>query len=209
MCVDRQSPLGGEAEHFNHLQSSRPRRVLDAHSHCQAAGVKLRAQAFEYCLNLFRRRGLVRRRPALRQNLGDAGVSLKFAPQGCAEHLGSRGRVAGRRTVVDQRAALFGFQELCDVGNADFQLQSGGDAVEGLNLLALQLLAVLMQVDEARSHDEPADMNHTSSGQRLRRDADNFSALNANVPYGIQADFRIHNPAAFQHQVVLLRCHNR
>src|SRR6266567_6006696 len=58
MGVDRQSPLGGETEHVEHLQPRCPRRVLESHANGQGASVKLRAQALPYALNLFGRGGL-------------------------------------------------------------------------------------------------------------------------------------------------------
>ena len=102
-------------------------------------------------------------------------MSLKVRPQGRAEHQGSRRDMAGRRAVVDQRAAFFGFQELCDIGHPDFQFQRRGYAVERLDALAFRFLAVLVQVNESRSDHEAAGMDDPSPGQRLGRDAGDLS----------------------------------
>ncbi len=109
---------------------------------------------------------------------------------------------------MNQRVALFRFQELSDVGRADFQFERRGYAVERLHALALHLLAVLVQVNESGSDHQPAGMDDAASAQRLGRDADDLSVADADVAHSIQAGFGIHDTSAFEHQIVLLCGHN-
>jgi hypothetical protein len=124
-----------------------------------------------------------------------------------SEYQGSRCHVARRGTVVNQRAALFSFQEPSHVGRTDFQLQSRGNTVERLDALACKLLAVLMQVNESRSDNEPAGMNDATAAQRLGRYAGNPAIADADVAHGIRACFGIHDLSAFEHNIKLLRGH--
>ena len=78
-----------------------------------------------------------------------------------------------------------------------------------LDALAFQVLAVLVQIDESRRDHKPADMNDAPSVKRLRRDAGNLSIANADVANGIQTGFGIHDASAFEHEIVLLRRHDR
>ena len=73
------------------------------------------------------------------------------------EHVQARGGPAGREPVVD-RAALGGRPVVRgrDRMHPRLQLQRGGDAVERLQALAGDVVAMAVQVDEARCDDEPA-----------------------------------------------------
>src|SRR5271169_131696 len=154
--VDRHSPLGGETEHVNHLQSSGSGSVLDSHSNGQAAGVQLRAQALADSLDLLGGGGLVGRWAALGQDFAGGKRG--------SEYQGSRRGVAGGGAVVNQRVAFLGFQELGYVGHADFQFERGGDTVKRLDALAGEVLAVLMQIDESGSDHQAAGMDDAPSG---------------------------------------------
>jgi hypothetical protein len=87
--------------------------------------------------------------------------------------------MAGRAAVVNERVTLFRFQELRDIGRADFQFERCGYAVERFHALALYLLAVLVKINESWSYYQPAGMNNPVSAQRLGRDADNLSVTDA------------------------------
>jgi hypothetical protein len=121
-----------------------------------------------------------------------------------SEYQSARRSVAGGGAVVNQRVAFFGFQELGDVGHADFQFERGSDAVERLDALAGEFLAVLVQIDKAGSDNQAAGMNDAASEECLGRDADYLSVADADVPHGIEAGFGIHDASAFEHKIILL-----
>jgi hypothetical protein len=100
--------------------------------------------------------------------------------------------------------AFFRFQELGDIGHADFQFKRGGDAVKRLHPLTGELLAVLVKVNKAGSDYQAAGMDDAPSAQRLGRDSDNLSVADADVAHRIRAGFRIHDASAFKHKIVLL-----
>jgi len=52
--------------------------------------------------------------------------------------------MAGGGAVINQRAAFLAFQELRNIGHADFQFECRGHAVKRLDALACQILSVLM-----------------------------------------------------------------
>ena len=82
------------------------------------------------------------------------------------------------------------------------------DAIKRLDALAGEVLAVLVQVNESGSDHQPAGMDNTAAAQRLGRDADNLSVADADVAHGIHAGLGIHDPSAFEHEIVLLCGHN-
>ena len=91
------------------------------------------------------------------------------------------------------------------IGGANFQFQRGGYTVEGLDALAFRILAVLMQIDKAGRDDKTAGVNDTASGERLSRDARDFSATDADTAYPINAGFGVHDSSALDYDIVLLR----
>jgi hypothetical protein len=74
-----------------------------------------------------------------------------------------------------------------------------------LDALALQVLGVLVEIDESGSDDETAGVNDAPSAQRLGGDAGDLAVADADVAHGIQASFGIHDAAALEHKIVLLR----
>ena len=62
--------------------------------------------------------------------------------------------------------AVLGFEELGDIGGANFHFQSGSYAVEGFDALAGEPLTVLVQVNEAGGHHEAGDVDRTAPAQR-------------------------------------------
>src|ERR1700675_4864613 len=168
MSVDRQFPLSRKTEHLNHFESGGSRRVLDAHAYSQAASIQLRTQARAYGVDLLWRCGLVCGRPALGQNFGNTRMgSGGSGRQWSAEHLSTSSHMARRRAVMDQRVAFLGLQELGDVRGPDFQIQCCRYSVQSLEALTLQLLAVLVQIDEAGSDHETFDPKYAPSLERL------------------------------------------
>ena len=105
---------------------------------------------------------------------------------------------------MNQRVAVFGFEEFGDIGDADFHFQSGGYAVEGLDALAGEPLAVLVQVNESGSHHQASDVDRTAPAQRSRGDAGDLAIADADVAHRVERGFGIDDAAAFQHEIVLL-----
>jgi hypothetical protein len=193
--IDRHAPLGSDAKHVNHFQPGCSRCVLNAHANGQAAGVKFRAQTILYLRDLLGSRRLIGGGTALGQDVSGR--------QRISEYQSPRSHMACRSAVMNQRVAFFAFQKLRDIRCADFQFQRHGHAVKRFNALALQVLRVLMQIDEARRHYQSVGVNHPASTQRLGRDADNLFIANPDVAHRIQASFGVHNAPIFQHQIEL------
>jgi hypothetical protein len=101
----------------------------------------------------------------------------------------------------------FGLQELSNVRHADFHFERRGDSIQRLDTLACQVLAMLMQINKAGSDYQTAGANDAPAAQRLGRDANNLAIANANVAHCIHTRFWIHDPAAFEHKIVLLCGH--
>src|SRR6266536_1287411 len=91
-----------------------------------------------------------------------------------------------------------------DVRGAYFHFESSGHAVEGLHSLAGQILAVLVQVDEAGSNDEATRVNDVSPTEWGGGDAGDLSVANAYVPHSVQRSLGVDEAAAFQDEIVLL-----
>ena len=101
--------------------------------------------------------------------------------------------------------ALFGIQKLSDVGRANFHFQRRRYAVERFDALAVEFLAVLVQIDEAGSDDEAGGVDDAASAERGGGDAGDFSIADADVADGVEGGFGVHDAAAFEHEIVLLR----
>ena len=203
--IDRQLALRGHAEHVDHFESGRARCVLNAHADAECAGVEFVAQALLYLLDLLGRCWFIRCRSALGQDLGNAGTRVNHARiQRCTEDQRPRRGMAGGCAVVDQRVPFLGREKLSDVGRADFHFQRRGHAVERLHALALDLLAVLMQIDEAGSDDQSRRVDDAAAGEWFGGDARDLSVADADVAYGVEAGLGVHDAAAFEDEVVLL-----
>ena len=208
--VNRHPPLGSETEYFNHFQSRCSRCVLDSHPNGQSAGVQLRAQLLLHAFDLFRCSVLIGGGATFWEDLRDAGVNFfSTSRQRRAEDLSACSHMAGRRSVVDQRMAVLHFQKLGNVRHADFQLQCSGDTVKRLDALAFQVLAVLVQIDEARSDDEAAGGDNPLAAQGVGGDARDLSTVDAYIADGVETAFGIKNATAFDDEVILLRERNR
>ncbi len=92
-----------------------------------------------------------------------------------------------------------------DIGSPDFHFQRRGYTVERLDALAGRFLAMLVQVNEARGHDQPCRVNDPPPAQRFGRDADDLAVAYSDVAYGVETGFRIHDSSALEHQIVLPR----
>src|ERR1700686_4317702 len=98
---------------------------------------------------------------------------------------------------MNQGVAFFVFQEPGDIGDADFHFQCRSYAVPRLDALAFQVLAVLVQIDETRCDDKPADVNDAPPAECFGRDAANLPAADAAVAPGLWGGCGIHERSPF------------
>ena len=117
--------------------------------------------------------------------------------------------MACRRSIVNQRVPLLGFQKLRDIRGADLHLQRRGYAIKRFHALAGQILPVLVQIDESGRNYKSHRMNDTPPLEWRIRNLDNPAILDGNIANRIRLGFRIDNPSTFDHGVILLRRHNR
>jgi len=198
--IHRQLAFGCDAEHVDHLQPRRSRRVLNSHPDAQRAGIDLLAQPLLDLRNLLCTRRLVRSRSALGQDLGNTGAGIaRPGIQRRSEHQRSRRHMTRRRAVVDDRPAFLHFQECRYIGHANLHLQRRRNAVKGLHPLAFDLLPVLVQIDKPRRHHQSGGLYHAPALQRLIGNTRDPAVTNADVAHGVKAGLGIHHPSAFEH----------
>ena len=99
--------------------------------------------------------GLIGGGAALGKDFRNAGMGFQaFGGERRAEDERPRSGMTRCGAVVDQRVVLLFFQEVGNIGHADFEFEGGGDAVEGFDALAREVLAMLMEIDETGCDDE-------------------------------------------------------
>ena len=69
----------------------------------------------------------------------------------------------------------------------------------------VELLAVLVQVDEAGGDDESGGVDDAASGERVGGDAGDLAVADADVAHGVETGFGVHDAPAFEDEVILLR----
>jgi hypothetical protein len=95
--------------------------------------------------------------------------------------------VADRGTVVDEALASAFRVEAFDVPSAHLELERGGHAVGRLQSIGLSRVRMLMQIDEARGHNQPACIDHGPAGHRRCRHDANGAADDAHMADGIKS----------------------
>jgi hypothetical protein len=68
---------------------------------------------------------------------------------------------------------------------------------------------MLMQVDEARSDDQPARIEYASADKRFGTHTNDLPVINTDIADGVEPRLRVHNPATLHDQVVGLRKRRR
>ena len=113
--------------------------------------------------------------------------------------------MAGRGAVVDQRMAVFLLEKRRDIGHADFHLECGGYPIERLHPAAGEVLSMLVQVDKPRGYDESlgADDTLPASGSVEMRAI--LPLLMPTLRIAVESGFGVHDPSAFDDEIVLLR----
>src|SRR5580692_3683312 len=104
--------------------------------------------------------------------------------------------------IVHQRMAVLPLQKRSYIGHSDFHLQSGRHPIESLEPPRLLVLSMLMQVDEARRHDQPARIDYASADERFSAHANDLPVIDTDIPDGVEAGLRVHNPATLHDQLV-------
>ena len=123
-------------EHVDDLEPSRSGSVFNAHADAERPGIQLLAQVLLHLFNLLRSGVFFGGGPALRQDVA--------VGQRRPENQRARRQMARRGSVMDERVAFLGFEELSHVGCPDLHLQRRRHAVECLHPLAVQILPVLV-----------------------------------------------------------------
>src|SRR5271169_7084551 len=112
--------------------------------------------------------------------------------------------MARRGAVVDQRMSVFLLEKGSDLGNANFQLERGGHAVEGLHATAGDVLSVLVKIDEAWGDNHALGAENTLAHKWFRRDASNLAITDADITGCVEPRLGVHRTSAFNNEVVLL-----
>ena len=120
------------------------------------------------------------------------------------QHGHTRGNVPGACTEVDQRLTLTCAVPGFDRRDADFHLESSGDAIARFEGVVFRRLAMLMEVNEAGRHDEPTGIDNAAACERSFGDSGDFAILDADIANGIETCFRIDNTAVRDDSLVLL-----
>jgi hypothetical protein len=94
--------------------------------------------------------------------------------------------VADGRAVVHDLPGRAVAIELRDVGDADFQLERGRDAVADHHAVGVFLLSVLVKVDEAGRDDVIRRVDDAFPGERLLRQHRDLPAGDADVADGVE-----------------------
>src|SRR5258708_22396155 len=88
---------------------------------------------------------------------------------------------------------------------ADSHLKGGGDAVQRLQTLTLELLGMLMEINKTRGHHQASSGNHTLSGERVLGNFRNLALGDSHVANRVKTGLRIKHAAALNHKIVCLR----
>ena len=107
-----------------------------------------------------------------------AGSCLSSGVSECAS---AGSDVACSRSVVNEGMSVFGLQEDRNIGYADLHFERSRYPVEGLHALAGEILAVLMQVDEAGCDYEAGSINVSAAGQSICGNPRKLSILDSTL----------------------------
>jgi hypothetical protein len=118
--------------------------------------------------------------------------------------LGDAGIGPGNRRAIVDRASLRRGQVVVSRNRQEtgFQLQRGRHAVECLDPGGGQLLAVGVEVDEARGHDHSGRIEPLGAIEPRLRDGRDAAVPDPHVSNRVEACLRVHHPPAFEHEIV-------
>ena len=140
-------------------------------------------------------RTLVESPPDHRLHLGDlrlcgrpeaADARGKERGAGIVQNGHARLDVPDAHAVVDDLAAVALVVPGVDVTRADLELERGRDAVAHHQRVRLLALAVLVQVDESRRHDQASRIDDAPSVELCICNLDDRAVLDADVAHGVE-----------------------
>src|ERR1700733_7883226 len=112
--------------------------------------------------------------------------------------------MAGADPEIDQRLTLTRRIPLADIVSSQLELQGSSDSIMGLKLVISRLLPMLVHVDKARRHHQPACVDVPFAGERSRGYCANPAIAYAHVADRIQSRLGIHYNAPRDHHVIRL-----
>src|SRR2546425_1224601 len=199
MNEHRKSVRGGEPEHFNHLVSRGTRRVLEAQTNTERTRFDLAPKRGKDPIQTLGSGRLARRGTGLRNY---SGLGPKYA--GRQRHIPGEEtcrQVRGGRTEMDETAPSTRIDKTADVGNADFELQSGSHPVQRHEAIRIGGLPVLVQIDEPRRDEEAARVDGPRASQRFGGNSRNRVAANSDVADAVQVGLGINDAARLQYDI--------
>lgn len=129
---------------------------------------------------------------------GTGGEEVTFV-----EHDGhARGGMTDRRAVVVVGFALALGVIFGDVGDADFEFESAGDAVHQLIAATGEVDAVPVEVNEAGGKDESGAVDFGASFERCFAYGGDFAGGDGDVANGVEATFGVENACGSDYQIM-------
>ena len=134
------------------------------------------------------------------------------------ERLAKEGRKFGLSLLVStQRPSELSPTVLAQCGtwavfrlrDANFEFQSGSDAVHRLKSVCVGRLRMLVQIDEAGRDDQVFRVDFQLASQRTRGDGGDLPAVDADAAHGVEAGFGIHHASVLENNIVSLRDEER
>lgn len=106
---------------------------------------------------------------------------------------------------VDQAGRAHHAVPRIHVGRADLELECARHAVARGVAIAVVADGVPVEIDEARTDDQPLGLDRVAAGQRRHADRGDAITADADVTDGIKAGFRVDDPPSGNHQVEIRR----
>ena len=136
------------------------------------------------------------------------GIAARKPRAGIVKHRDTDGNVPDAHAVVDESSALPGGVPTVDVGRTHLEFKGRRHAVKRLKAVGFRRLAMGVEIDESRRHDEAGGVNRRPPGQSIGGDRNDLSAANPDVAHSIQTRLGIDHAAVRDDQVEGL-CHER
>jgi hypothetical protein len=199
----RRSEGRREPENLNHLVPCRARRVLEAHAHTQGSHFNLPSKGCQDPIETLARGRLIGGWAGLRNDSRrwphDADGQRPIPRED------TRCQVRGAGTEVDGGVAATRLDEALNIGNADFELQRGGNPVQRQEAIRILALPMLMKIDEAWGDDQAAHVDRPSTSQRFSGNPYDRTTANPEVADPVQVGLRIDDSAGLQHDLERFR----
>ena len=190
MYVDRHTPGGGGAEGREYLCARRARRVRDAHADAQRAVAQPSGET------LGQRRELRGHQALARPWAVDHDDGTPFTRRVALEDRAARSGVRHRRSIIDTRLSFARRVPRVHRVRAKFQFERGGHAVTSHESVVRVVLAVGMQINEARRHDETPRIDGVARRRRRGAHEDDFAVLDADRADGVESRLGIDDASA-------------